>query len=230
MVFPLLLGLGTWQIQRAEDKHQLMLDRESRKFSEAVDLNKVTEVTEADRHKPARVSGRYLNRPQWLLDNRLYNGRPGYHVFSVLEVDNPERSKLVVNRGWVSIGRDRTFLPDVPVPEQKVELTGRLDSPASVAIVLEKGPLNMLSPVSVVQNLDLGAVEMGLGEAVPTYALVLDEGQAGLLQRDWRPAKTITPEKHLGYAVQWYALAMALLFIYVGVNTRRLQKGKQDES
>jgi cytochrome oxidase assembly protein ShyY1 len=53
------------------------------------------------------------------------------------------------------------------------------------------------------------------------YALVLDEGQAGGLQYDWSPIPPMGPEKHLGYAIQWFGLAVALLIIYVGVNTHR---------
>ena len=53
--------------------------------------------------------------------------------------------------------------------------------------------------------------------------LVLDEGQSGGLQYDWAPSTVMGPERHLGYAVQWLALAVALLIIYVGVNTRRIE-------
>lgn len=53
-------------------------------------------------------------------------------------------------------------------------------------------------------------------------SLVLGAGQAGSLQYDWAPVETISPEKHLGYAVQWFALAVALVIIYLGVNTRRI--------
>ena len=53
------------------------------------------------------------------------------------------------------------------------------------------------------------------------YALVIDEGEPGGLQYDWSPIPPMGPEKHLGYAVQWFGLAVALLIIYVGVNSRR---------
>lgn len=227
VLLPFLLSMGTWQLNRADEKHQLMQAREGRKDSAAVDLNATVKLTEADRHKPATVTGSYLARPQWLLDNRIFRGRPGYHVFSLLQLTGPGQRTVVVNRGWVALGLNRSFLPSVDVPSGMQQLQGRLDTPASVGLVLEAAPLNDLAPVSVVQHLDLAELASMLGESLPDYALVLDEGQAGLLQRDWRPAGLITPEKHLGYAVQWYAMAFALVLIYIGVNTRRKE---EDES
>ena len=47
-------------------------------------------------------------------------------------------------------------------------------------------------------------------------ALVADEDQPGVLQYDWSPIPQMGPEKHLGYAVQWFGLAVALTLIYFG--------------
>jgi surfeit locus 1 family protein len=38
--------------------------------------------------------------------------------------------------------------------------------------------------------------------------------------REWRPA-VMTPEQHLGYAVQWFAMAGALVVLYVVLNVRK---------
>ena len=40
-------------------------------------------------------------------------------------------------------------------------------------------------------------------------------------ERVWRPVRGIGPQRHRGYAFQWFSLALALLVIYVVVNTRR---------
>ena len=42
-----------------------------------------------------------------------------------------------------------------------------------------------------------------------------DDGYA----RDWRPGG-LPPERHLGYAVQWFAMAFALTFIAIVVGFR----------
>jgi cytochrome oxidase assembly protein ShyY1 len=57
---------------------------------------------------------------------------------------------------------------------------------------------------------------------------VLSEGQPGSLAFDWMPVEEITPEKHVGYAVQWFGLATALLIIYLGVNTKRVSRHHEE--
>jgi len=56
--------------------------------------------------------------------------------------------------------------------------------------------------------------------------LLLDkEDQFGFI-RDWKPVYGVTPDKHKAYAVQWFTLAVVLLMIYVGANSKRIPKDK----
>jgi surfeit locus 1 family protein len=55
----------------------------------------------------------------------------------------------------------------------------------------------------------------------------LDADEPDGFLRDWRP-QLLSPEKHLGYAMQWFAMALALVVIYVVVNLRRPEEGKHD--
>ena len=111
------------------------------------------------------------------------------------------------------------------MPEQTVSLRGRLDSPVSVALVIGEVPLQSIEERVLVQSLDIQALALARDLSLLRYALVIDEGQPGGLQYDWSPIPQMGPEKHLGYAVQWFGMAVALLIIYVGVNTRRNGRG-----
>ena len=82
-------------------------------------------------------------------------------------------------------------------------------------------PLQSIEDRVLVQSLDITALGRVRGMDLLPYALVIDDGQAGGLIYDWSPRPEMGPEKHLGYAVQWFGLAVALLIIYLGVNTRR---------
>lgn len=221
MIFPLLLGLGYWQMDRAHAKQALVEQRAAGEVASVLNLDASTRLSEADRYQPARVRGHYVGEQQWLLDNRIYAGQAGYHVFTPFRVEGDEHVSLLVNRGWVAVGESREFLPRLPLPEQAVSLTGRLDSPASVGLIIGEVPLASVADKVVVQSLDIAALGAARGLSLLRYALVIDEGQAGGLQYDWSPIPQMGPEKHLGYAVQWFGLAVALLIIYVGVNTRR---------
>ncbi len=220
-VFPSLLGLGFWQMQRAGEKQDLIERRAASEWAVPLQLRPGAQLSSEDRYRPAVVRGSYVAGQQWLLDNRLWHGQPGYHVFSQFRMLDEGRPSLLINRGWISVGASRANLPRLPLPETAVELHGRLDSPASVGLVLGDVPLASPADRVLVPALDIAALASARGMDLLPYALVIDAGQPGGLQYDWSPIPSMGPEKHLGYAVQWFGLAIALLIIYVGVNSRR---------
>ena len=221
LVFPLLLGLGFWQADRAVVKKAMVEHSAATEVTAPLALNQEPRLTAEDRYRPAFVRGRYLAEQQWLLDNRIYRGQAGYHVFTPFVMEGARRPALLVNRGWVAVGESREYLPAIPVPDGTLTLTGRMDSPASVGLVVGEVPLESVEDRVLVQSLDIAALAEARGLDLMPYALVIDDGQPGGLQYDWSPIPVIGPEKHLGYAVQWFGLATALLIIYVGVNTHR---------
>lgn len=227
-LFPFLLSLGFWQLDRAEQKQQLVADEQSGGGKAVVDLNLVDELQPRQRFSPATVIGEFHPQQQWLLDNRMKDGLPGYHVFSLLIVRGSK--DLLVNRGWVGIGASREFLPRLALPEGEVRLNGRLDTPASVGLAMDVD-YSQVSDRLLVQNLNISALAVANNLNLQPMALVLDQGQSGSLIHDWIPVAQMGPEKHLGYAVQWFALSLALLVIYLGTNTKRCNevKGKEVE-
>jgi len=226
VAFPILLGLGYWQLQRAGEKQALLEQRAAGELEEPLQLRSGVQLSVEDRYRPAMVSGSYFAGQQWLLDNRLFRGQPGYHVFTPFRVAGEEQPTLLINRGWIAVGASRAYLPRLPLPEEVVELRGRLDSPASVGLVLGEVPLASPADRVLVQSLDIAALAGVRDMDLLPYALVIDDGMPGGLQYDWSPIPAMGPEKHLGYAVQWFGLAVALLIIYLGVNSHR---GRDDE-
>jgi surfeit locus 1 family protein len=51
---------------------------------------------------------------------------------------------------------------------------------------------------------------------------LLDASDGHGFVRDWRPVYGVTPDKHRAYAMQWFTLALVLLLIYIGVNSKRI--------
>ena len=221
LVFPVLLGLGYWQTERAGAKQEMEEQRAASDIIAPLTLGGQTRLTEEDRYRAAAARGYFVAQQQWLLDNRIYRGQAGYRVFTPFVLDGDDRPRLLINRGWVAVGASREFLPALPVPEGMVSLSGRLDSPASVGLIVGEVPLQSVADKVLVQSLDIAGLGVARGMDLLPYALVIDDGEAGGLQYDWSPIPEMGPEKHLGYAVQWFGLAVALLIIYVGVNTRR---------
>jgi surfeit locus 1 family protein len=67
---------------------------------------------------------------------------------------------------------------------------------------------------------DLATVRRVYGEAVDPAIILLDASANDGYLRDWKPGG-LPPERHFGYAVQWYGLALALAVIYVVINLKR---------
>ena len=79
-------------------------------------------------------------------------------------------------------------------------------------------------------RVDAAALWRQLGRAGWPYELRLLPGPAAY-QADWAVV-AMGPEKHLGYAVQWFALAVALacLFIYFGIRNAKEQSDAASQS
>lgn len=222
LLFPLLISLGIWQLRRADAKEALIAAQADRQGELPLDLNLVRDLSPDDRFRPALVRGHFLTGQQWLQDNRIHAGQAGYHVYSLFQVDGGDRA-LLVNRGWAPVGETRAALPSLPLPKGELTLHGQLNRPASVGIVL--GEVDYTAPgLSVLPYLDVAKLGQAIARKVFPLALVLDPDQPGALTADPLPVTRMGPERHLGYAVQWFGLATALLMIYVGLNTRRADK------
>ena len=60
----------------------------------------------------------------------------------------------------------------------------------------------------------LNDIETQTGYALWPYILYLQDGSEALLETHWRMVQ-MGPEKHLGYAVQWFGLALTLVILYL---------------
>ena len=215
----ILLKLGHWQLQRADEKQALIAAKQRHQQAAPLVLNQTEPDAVMDRFRPAVAVGHYISGQQWLLDNRLFQGRPGYHVFSLFQLEGAGR--VLVNRGWISAGASRQIIPDVRLPTGMLRLSGRLDTPASVGMTLGTLEWGNTFATLVVPDLDIAALAAAQDVQLPPLTLVADADQPSVLQYDWSAIETLSPEKHWGYAAQWFALAAALFIIYFGVNLHR---------
>ena len=76
----------------------------------------------------------------------------------------------------------------------------------------------------VIQHIDFAAIGSRLGYPVMPLVVQLDAEDAHGFTRDWKAIYGITPDKHRAYAMQWFTLALVLVLIYLGVNTKRIRQ------
>jgi len=97
-------------------------------------------------------------------------------------------------------------LDQLPVPGIRVGVAGAAGD--------TKWPRVLLFPTAA----DL---EQVYGEPVESRIVLLDADQPDGYERAWRPALEFPPERHLGYAVQWLALAAVSIVLFIALSTQR---------
>lgn len=208
-----LASLGQWQWHRAQEKEAL-----AARFAAA---EGVVAPFAADAEYPlfarVRVSGSYVSNQQFLIDNIVQEGLAGYYVVTPLLLPNENRL-LLVNRGWVEHRVDRQ-LPGVEIAEPTVTITGRvgqLPQPGmrldGAAVGIGPWPRVAVFPTTA----DLAAA---LRRDVFPFVLLLDSAADDGLRRQWSPGG-MTAERHVGYAVQWWALALAFAALFIMINRK----------
>jgi surfeit locus 1 family protein len=214
----MLISLGRWQLRRADEK-RVLFDS----FAAGTDATRLIDLgtPRLPRYQHIEASGRYDQARQILIDNMVNADRAGYFVITPFALTGG--GWVLVNRGWVPLGTSRAVRPTIPVTSDTRRVRGRADNLPSPGIQLgTKGKL--ASPYPVVAAFPTHAeLAQLLGESSWTKAtdlVLLDPVEPDGYVRSWAPPG-FPPMRHIGYAVQWFALALTLLVIYIVTNLRR---------
>lgn len=223
LTLALLLWAGFWQLDRAEEKRRIGVAQSYRGEKSAVDLRPgLLEVAELDRltYRRARASGRYRQDRQYLLDNRTHEGVAGYHVLTPLRLEASE-VHVLVNRGWLPVGPDRGRLPDISVSGQRLAEEGNIVAPPARGLVLGSSGYDDGGWPRVVQHVDLERIREQLDAPLLPFVVRLSPDSDHGYVREWRMRTGLSPARHVGYAVQWFAMAAALVVLCIWVAVRR---------
>jgi surfeit locus 1 family protein len=211
----LFLRLGLWQLDRKAQKAALF-----ERFDNAPSMG--IEAALADGQQFARVeaTGRYDPVRHVLLDNKIWNGRAGVHVLTPFTL--ADGRSLLVNRGWLPLPPDRASLPEVPTDPATRTIHGRLVAPLAAGPRL--GQADVLASnrwPQLVTYFDPANISAALGQPLQPWIVQLDAGDAdGFGDRQWSPA-VMAPSVHGAYAVQWLALSVTALVIWITLGLRR---------
>lgn len=207
------ISLGRWQLGRADEKRDLFAAFES---GSRVGIELPSNLVPLDRYQRATTAGRYDPSRQFLLDNMTHDGVPGLHVLTPLLRD--DGSVVVVDRGFLPSRGRRSDLPDIPVDDAPRRVSGRMDYLPRPAVELGTGPTAGWPRLISFPRVEDLATALGL--PVHPQVLLLDAGEPDGFLRDWRPPG-MTPDKHVGYAVQWFGLAAAVFATWFILSLRK---------
>ncbi len=227
VLVPLLTGLGLWQLERAAEKAGIAATWASRQSEVAVALAELPTEVAALAYRRVGLVGSFLPDRDFLLDNRIHQGRYGVEVISPLR-QQADGALVLVNRGWIAADPSRRELPVYPIPEGDLELTASVYIPLGRAYTLGEPVAEAGWPRRILVA-DAAALAEMLGESAYGHILRLEPASPGALTIDW-PVVNTRPEKHRAYATQWFAMAvvLALLYLWRSTNIADLLRG-QDE-
>ncbi len=208
------LRLGLWQLDRAEQKIELQDAYYNRIATEPVGCGEATRSS-APAYLRVRLEGRFLPGREYLLDNRTANGVAGYEVFTAFRCTDGTR--FLVNRGWISAGASRDVLPTWQTPSNVVRLTGFIYVPTGLPPLVGEDHWPEAWPASGPKRIGYLDAERLKAEGPPTqfrFPVFAEGAGPGVFTPNYE-AESVSPDKHWGYAVQWFAIAAAIL-AYLG--------------
>lgn len=213
IVLPLFIALGVWQLHRAEEKRGLMEQRGQRLGEAVLVSDSTTWAVPENRYRRIELTGKYDIAHQFLLDNQMFNQQAGYLVLTPLRIEGRPEAVLI-NRGWLPVGKDRSHLPDLAIKQAQVRLVGVIDQLPAVGFKLKGADIPSPGWPAVVQLANAERLSDRLGYRLMPYQVLLSPEAAEAYQRDWKPAD-LHPETSQGYALQWFSFALVALVLYV---------------
>ena len=212
---PLFVSLGFWQLDRADSKElrQKEYDAAPRQLSLSSDAESLLRGRTL---QPVKTRVTQIDSRYFLLDNRTREGKVGYEVIAPVRIGE---GWILANLGWTAANQDRRILPQLKFTlELPLELEGVLSPPENLIQLSESSPEGSDWPLRV-QFVDTELFSKLLELSVEpvlikVYSQITDEvlpHQATL--------NSMPPERHIGYAVQWFGLAVALA-IWLAVSMR----------
>lgn len=215
IAFAILVVLGNWQMQRLAWKEDLIAQVAERTDREPMPLETVlARGAPGDvRYTPVTVSGQFDHAGEVHLFGRDLDGRPGYYIYTPLRRDG--LPPVIVNRG---------FVPQVlkaPASRPDGQVAGEVQVTGLVRLSRDPGPFQPPNEPGAnqwyVANLAEMAAEMGLVDVAPVFV----DADAAPNPGGW-PLGGQTPihfsNRHLGYALTWYGLAVVMLGVYIAVH------------
>lgn len=222
-------SLGRWQLSRAEWKQQrldsvaaILKERKSESLSQLSQEDKTDLVWGAGR-------GHFLTTPALLLDNQRLGDKVGVNVYRVFQPDNGKA--IVVNLGWIVVPGNRR-MPTIEKISGSYQLNGLLVAPPSPGLAIGPAYVKSSEDYWLLTRMPLEQLAADLKMPLATRVLRLNPDLPMGYARDLDILpNTLPPEKHKGYAVQWFGLCLATIVITLVLGFRRkpmTQENKND--
>ena len=213
LVFSSLIKLGFWQIERALEKEQRQERIQALSQRDALSLAQVKALEglqDGINDLPIKLTGYFDSEKVFLLDNQPNKGRLGYRVYQIIESNG---DTILVNLGWVQGSIDRNVLPEITPVTGQHTITGHIRE-IEVGIQLQAQDLTNATWPLRVQQIELDKFSALINKKLLPFVVYLDTKETLGYKKNWQPI-VMPPEKHRGYAFQWFSLALAWISLMI---------------
>ena len=206
----ILILLGNWQYQRYSDK----IDRSSEIAAE--DLPERIEV-QLDRTLPANVQHVYGfadSEPIW---RRYAPGR-------VVGTGEPVLAMIEATGGPSSVPAPLSSLPETIFYDGILAQKSATTSAFNAKDNPEQDEWYSMAPDRIWNNLGLDGSPLVAEPIIMTVRNAADLGQSRLTPNPYaysKPLDPLPPERHFGYALTWWGMALGLIGVYVALHRAR---------
>ena len=214
-LLPLLLSLGLWQWHRAHIKQEWVRQYNAAQKAPAQPLSSLL-INSSFLFAKTKVEGHYDNQHIFFVENVFHDHQVGCYVLVPFQTGS--QTWIIVNQGWVPLQPNRQLPSLAPISEPQT-LTGLLEKPSGKGLVLKdisSGQWPRLIP-----KIDMEKISRALDRPILPFILLLAEENPHGYIKAWKPT-FMSPEKHFSYAIQWFALALTLVIIYVTLNLKKI--------
>lgn len=205
--FAILINLSWWQLNRADAKSAQLarlaqLQQAGALQPEQLALLAATDIDAA----PLQGQAHWLAPYIWLLDNQIVQGQVGYDVIVPVQADGLAQP-LLVNLGWLAAPQRRDSLPEVRIPAQ-FALDGLLRTKVDGLLLLGQNAEDSGQWPMRIQQVNYA--QLSEQSALSLFPALLYQHSGTDFRPHYQPV-VLSPEKHRGYALQWFLLGIAVL-------------------
>ena len=223
----LFLSLGFWQLDRANEKENIVKLFKERQLSPISELKSILKDSiERTYYKNYKIKGYFIDKT-FLIDNKIKDKKYGFNVITPFKLSS-SGEVVIVDRGWIpmkgqrkDIDKNFNFLNDQNLGNYEQEIIGYV-YPREKSYTIGKISSNKNWP-RLLQAINFDEIKNSIKDNelfVSDIVFRLDSDNEFGFNREWKII-FMNSSKHIGYAFQWFSMAGALVILTIFYFVRR---------
>ena len=214
-----LVSLGFWQLDRADQKRTIEASIQKANTGVVELIINQNELLNKEYYE-VRLQGSYIGDKQFIYDNQIVDQASGYYVLTPFVLTG-QSNAIMINRGFIPWNGRRDQLDDIAVDSAFREVKIQVSRPIK-RIELKTSDISNQFPV-LIQAIDFDVIEEISSTSFVDVIGLLDPSSDDGFVRKWE-SYTGSIEKHIGYAIQWFLMALVLGIIGIRIGLKQRKK------